>query len=71
MIKSQTMSFSQIRKIGLEALVQALGQIGMVRFLQQFEVGRGDYTKERDRWLGEKSIQDITKGIEETSRKKK
>jgi len=59
------MSLTQIRKVGLEALVQFLGQIGMVRFLQQFEVGRGDYTKGREQWLGKMSIQDIAKGIEE------
>jgi len=64
-MKSQVMTLSQIRKVGLEALVQALGQIGTVRFLQQFEVGRGDYTKERGRWLDKMSIQDIAKGIEE------
>ena len=64
-MKSQVMTLSQIRKVGLEALVQALGQIGTVRFLQQFEVGRGDYTKERGRWLDKMSIQDIAKGIKE------
>jgi hypothetical protein len=67
-MKSQVMSISQIRKVGMEALVQALGQIGMVRFLQQFEVGRGDYTKERNLWLGKMSIHDIVRGIEEQSK---
>ncbi|HID27196.1 MAG TPA: hypothetical protein EYP22_05130 [Methanosarcinales archaeon] len=65
------MSLSEIRKVGLEALVQSLGQIGMLRFLQQFEVGRGDYTKEREQWLSKMSIQDIAKGIEEQRSKKK
>ena len=37
-----------IRKGGLEALAKALGPIGMVRFLQQYEGGIGDYTKERN-----------------------
>jgi len=37
-----------IRKRGLEALTKALGPIGMVRFLQQYEGGIGDYTKERN-----------------------
>lgn len=35
----------EIRKKGLEALNNALGLIGMIRFLQQFESGSGDYTK--------------------------
>jgi len=70
-VKNQEMSLSEIRKVGLEALVQSLGQIGMLRFLQQFEVGRGDYTKEREQWLSKMSIQDIAKGIEEQRSKKK
>jgi len=39
--------FIEIRKAGLQALAKALGPIGMVRFLQQYECGIGDYTKER------------------------
>lgn len=63
-MKNHTMSLSEIRRIGLEALDQALGQIGTIRFLQQFEVGRGDYTKERNLWLGKMSVQDIADGIQ-------
>jgi len=37
----------QIRLAGLRALSRELGPVGMIRFLQQFEVGAGDYTKER------------------------
>jgi hypothetical protein len=37
----------EIRKIGLQALKEALGPIGMVRFIQQYENGYGDYTKEK------------------------
>ena len=36
-----------LRKLGLEALCKSLGPLGMVRFLQQYEAGTGDYTKER------------------------
>jgi len=54
-----TMSPAGIRKAGLEAVAKKLGPIGMVRFLQQFETGRGDYTKERDQWLKDMDIQEI------------
>jgi len=37
----------EIRKIGLQALKDALGPVGMVRFIQQYENGFGDYTKEK------------------------
>lgn len=57
----------EIRKKGLEALNNALGPIGMVRFLQQFESGSGDYTKERDQWLKDMTIDSV---VEEISQKK-
>jgi len=37
----------EIRKIGLQALKEALGPVGMVRFIQQYESGYGDYTEEK------------------------
>ena len=42
-------SLIEIRKIGLQALREALGPVGMVRFIQQYENGCGDYTKEKYR----------------------
>jgi hypothetical protein len=40
-------SFIGIRRIGFEALKNALGPVGVTRFIQQFENGSGDYTKEK------------------------
>ncbi|MDR0628887.1 MAG: hypothetical protein LBG24_04490 [Treponema sp.] len=37
----------EVRKTGLQALKEALGPVGMVRFIQQYENGYGDYTKEK------------------------
>ncbi|MBQ7166744.1 MAG: hypothetical protein IJR93_07375 [Treponema sp.] len=37
----------QIRTAGLEALKNALGVVGAVRFMQQYDTGYGDYTKEK------------------------
>lgn len=51
-------SSTEIRHRGLEALAQALGPVGMVRFLQQFDTGRGDYTRDRQQRLAEISLQD-------------
>ena len=47
----QTMTPMQIRLAGWEALLRDLGPAGMARFLQQYEMGRGDYTCERHEWL--------------------
>lgn len=37
----------EIRTIGIQALKEALGPVGMVRFMQQYDMGDGDYTKEK------------------------
>jgi hypothetical protein len=36
---------------GFEALVERLGPGGALQFIRQFEKGRGDYTKERQKIL--------------------
>lgn len=37
---------SEIRRLGTEALVKALGPIGMARYLEEYDNGgQGDYTK--------------------------
>ncbi len=46
-MSTPAMSLEQIRIAGLTALIQALGPVGMIRFLQQFETGYGDYTQDR------------------------
>lgn len=52
-----------------KALAKSLGPIGMVRFLQQFDTGSGDYTRERDKWLGEFSVRQIVDEIKGTRSK--
>ena len=37
----------EIRRVGMQALKEALGPVGMVRFIQQYNLGYGDYTMER------------------------
>ena len=53
----------EIRKRGIEALAEALGPVDAVRFLRSFDLGRGDYTKERDQVLG-LELDEIVLGIE-------
>lgn len=59
----QRMSLKQIREVGLEALNKALGPVGITRFLQRFERGAGDYTKNREKWLKGMTLQSILKEI--------
>lgn len=37
----------EIRMVGMKALKDALGNVGAVRFLQQYDLGYGDYTKKK------------------------
>jgi len=55
---------AEIRERGIEALAKALGPVGLVRFLQQFELGSGDYTRDREEWLKGLTVSDVVKEIE-------
>lgn len=37
----------EIRMVEMKALKDALGNVGAVRFLQQYDLGYGDYIKEK------------------------
>ncbi len=60
-MNKQTMSLEQIRIAGMEALARELGVVGMVRFLQQFETGHGDYAKDRHSWLDDQDLETVVK----------
>ena len=42
-----------------------LGIVGMVRFLQQSEMGSGNYTEERSQWLGDPDLEELAKKIKD------
>lgn len=62
-MNAQVMTPNEIRQAGIQVLVQGLGTVGMVRFLQQSEMGWGDYTKERHQWLGNPTLEEIRADI--------
>ena len=57
------MSLAQVREAGMKALLDALGPVGMIRFLQQEEIGRGDYSTERHQWLGKQGVRALAEEI--------
>jgi len=65
----KTLSPVLIRKLGIEAIARELGPVGMIRFLQQYETGYGDYTKEREAILQGEKLEDIIKEIKERRKK--
>ena len=53
------MKLTSIKKEVYKALIDALGVAGTLKFLQQFKVGYGDYTKERHQWLSQLTVNEF------------
>ena len=56
---------TEINQHAIHLLYQELGAINAVRFLKQFTVGFGDYTKEREILFGSKTLDQIVNEIEQ------
>lgn len=69
-MKAQETNPVILRKMGLEALSKSLGPVGMIRFLQQYEAGAGDYTRERDFWLKGIDVESIATELRRRRKKK-
>jgi hypothetical protein len=55
---------NQIIEQGYQALVDSLGVVDAIRFIQYFNHGEGNYTEERHQWLQSKSLDDVLEDIE-------
>ena len=53
-----------MRREGFAALRERLGIADMARFLQLFDSGSGDYTKERYAWLEGETVDEIAERIQ-------
>ena len=56
---------NKIVQQGYQALVDSLGVVDAIRFIQYFSPGKGDYTRERHQWLEQKSLDDVLREIEQ------
>jgi hypothetical protein len=68
-MKRDGMTMDKIKQIGLQVLTKELGPVGMIRFLQQFETGIGDYSEERHEWLDTYDMEHLIKDLEEQRKK--
>jgi hypothetical protein len=59
------LTLPEIRKIGIEALIERLGPGDTLRFLEQFDPGHGDYTRDRHAWLDKLTVEEIAKSIQD------
>jgi len=69
-MNTQHLTLHQIRTIGMEALLRELGPVGMIRFMQQYDTGSGDYTRERHNHLPRQSVKEIGAEIIKERQKK-
>jgi hypothetical protein len=53
----------EITKQATEILIREMGPVDAHRFLSQFRVGSGDYTKERGQWLDDLTLPEIVEEI--------
>jgi hypothetical protein len=69
MVNTNNMTNEQVVEIGLEILEKELGPVGMIRFIQQFDLGHGDYTRDRHKWLKEQNLEELVKKIKKFKNK--
>ncbi len=62
-MNTQTRPIFEISRQATSVLFEKIGAVDTIRFLNQFSVGRGDYTKEREKWLGDISLNDAISKI--------
>jgi hypothetical protein len=57
----------EVHKKGYRALIKELGIADFIRFIQEFEKGEGDYTKDRHKWQDKYSVEEIVKEIKDNN----
>jgi len=62
-MKVQARALAEITQQATHILCKEIGVVNTIRFINQFSTGYGDYTKEREEWLGELSLDDIVSEI--------
>ncbi len=55
----------KIRQEGLKALKEKLGPLGMIKFIQMYSDGEGDYTEERRKKVKKLKEEDLEKYLKE------
>jgi len=68
-MKTEAKPMAEISRRATHILFKELGVVDTVRFLNLFTIGQGDYTKEREKWLGDISLKDVISQIKEERKK--
>ena len=56
---------NEIQQLCIEALCKGIGVVGLIRFMQQFDKGHGDYVKDRQDWQKDYTVDTLVDAIKE------
>jgi len=59
----QARPVSEISRRATHILYKEMGVVDTIRFFNQFSMGQGDYTREREQWLGDLSLEEAVSQI--------
>ena len=62
-MNTETRPISEISRRATHILFKEMGVVDTIRFLNQFSIGQGDYTKEREKWIGDIYLDDAISQI--------
>jgi hypothetical protein len=57
--RTKRRNVSQLVGEGFAALVEKLGMVDAIRYLQLYDQGAGDYTRERHEWLHSLGLKEV------------
>lgn len=55
----------EIVRQGYQVLVESLGVVDALKFIQYFSPGQGDYTEERHTWLDKTALDDVLEAMKQ------
>ena len=64
-MNAQIMPIAQITQQATQVLIRELGAVNTIRFLNQFRVGQGDYTIEREQLFADTSLEEILSNLKQ------
>lgn len=62
-MNTQARPIFEISRQATSILFEKMGVVDTIRFLNQFSIGQGNYTKDREKWLGDISLDEAISQI--------
>lgn len=54
---------NEVQQLGIEAIRKGIGVVGLIRFMQHFDKGHGDYVKDRQHWQKDYTVDTLVKSM--------